>query len=141
MQSQTVSNHQVQQSKVTFLRRALQSNALFSLLTGLAFIVAAGPIARFLGANIPSAIVFAVGVSLLPFGYGVYRVAAQSEIPLRHAGSITVMDITWVIGSYLLLVLAWDVFSVAGRWFVALQAEAVFTFAVLQFIGMRRLQK
>jgi hypothetical protein len=141
MQTQTVSTQQVQQSKFTFLRRALQSNAFFSLLTGLAFMVAAGPVARFLGANIPAAIVLAVGVSLLPFGYGVYRVAAQPEIVPRQAGIITVMDITWVVGSYLLLALAWDAFSVAGRWFVGLQAEAVFTFAVLQFIGLRRLRK
>ena len=103
--------------------------------------MAAGPIARLLGADIPAAIVFAVGVSLLPFGYGLYRMAAQPEIAPRQAGIITVMDITWVIGSYLLLVLAWDSFSVAGRWFVALQAEAVFTFAILQFIGLRRLRQ
>ncbi len=141
MQTQTVSTHQTQQSKYTFLRRALQSNALFSLLTGLAFLVAVSPVARFLGENISSAIVLAVGVSLLPFGYGVYRVAAQPEIVPRHAGIITVMDVTWVIGSYLLLALAWDAFSVTGRWLVALQAEAVFIFAVLQFIGLRRLKK
>jgi hypothetical protein len=141
MQSHTVSNNQIHRSNFTFLRRALQSNALFSLLTGLAFIVASGPLARFLGANSPSAVVFAVGVSLLPFGYGVYRVAAQPQIVPRQAGIITIMDITWVIGSYLLLALAWDAFSVAGRWFVGLQAEAVFTFAVLQFIGLRRLRK
>ncbi|MAU01462.1 MAG: hypothetical protein CL608_30345 [Anaerolineaceae bacterium] len=138
---QTVSSYQPEQAQFTFLRRALQSNALFSLLTGLAFIVASGPIARFLGEEIPALIVLIVGVSLLPFGYGVYRVAAQPEIVTRHAGIITIMDITWVAGSYLLLVLAWDVFSVAGRWFIGLQAEAVFTFAVLQFIGLRRLQR
>jgi len=141
MQTQTVSTHQVPQSKFTFLRRALQSNALFSLLTGLAFIVAAGPIAHFLGTNISSAVVLAVGISLLPFGYGIYQVAARSEIVTRHAGIITLMDISWVIGSYLLLVLAWNSFSLAGRWFVGLQAEAVLTFAILQFIGLRRLQK
>ena len=140
MQTQTISTHQVQQAKFTFLRRALQSNALFSLLTGLAFIVAASPVARFLGANIPSTFVFAVGVSLLPFGYGVYRVAAQPEIVSRHAGIITIMDITWVIGSFLLLGLAWGSFSVAGRWLIGLQAEAVATFALLQIIGLRRLK-
>ena len=141
MQTQSVSSYQVQQSGFTFLRRALQSNALFSLLTGLAFMVVAGPIARFLGESVPAAAVFVVGVSLLPFGYGVYRVASQPEIVPRHAAIITVMDITWVVGSYLLLALAWGAFSVAGRWFVALQAEAVFIFAVLQFIGLRRLRK
>ncbi len=141
MQSQAVSTKQTEQSKFTFLRRALQSNALFSLLTGLAFTVAAGPIARFLGADIPWVLVLAVGVGLLPFGYGVYRTAAQPEIERRQAGIITIMDVTWVIGSYLLLALAWNSFSVAGRWFVALQAEAVFVFAVLQLIGLRRLPR
>ena len=141
MQTQTVSTHQTQHTEANFLRRALQSNALFSFITGLAFIVASGSIARFLGPNIPAAIVLAVGVSLLPFGYVVYRIAGQSQIVPRHAGIITVMDVSWVIGSYLVLALAWGAFGVAGRWFVVLQAEAVFTFAILQFIGLRRLQK
>lgn len=140
MQTQTISTHQVEQPNYTSLRRALQSNALFSLLFGVAFISVAGPIARFLGANIPAVIVLALGVGLLPFGFAVYRVAAQPEIVPRHAGIITVMDITWVIGSYLLLALAWNLLSVSGRWFVGLQAEVVFTFAILQFIGLRRLR-
>ena len=69
MQTQTVSTNQVQHSESTFLRRALQGNALFSLVTGLAFTFAAGPIARFIGPDIPTIIVLIVGLGLLPFSY------------------------------------------------------------------------
>ena len=141
MQSQTVSTNQVQHSKSTFLRRALQGNALFSLLTGLAFTFAAGPIAGFIGPDIPSVIVLIVGLGLLPFGYMVYRVAGQVDSAPQQARTITIMDISWVIGSFLLLWLGWSLFSVAGRWFIGLQAEAVATFALLQIIGLRRLKQ
>lgn len=137
MQTQTISTNHAQSSKAAFLRRALQGNALFSLLTGLAFVLASGAIGRFLGPTIPAAILLIVGLGLLPFGYMVYRVAATDP---SQAKVITLMDILWVIGSFLLLWLAWDSFSIAGRWFVGLQAEAVGTFAILQIIGLRRLK-
>ena len=138
MQSQTISTNHSQPAKAAFLRRTLQGNALFSLLSGLTFIFAAGPVARFIGPNISSTIVLLVGLGLLPFGFIVYRIAANN---LRHARTITLLDISWVLGSFLLLGLAWSSFSTAGRWFIGLQAEAVATFAVLQIIGLRRLQK
>ncbi|MCP4420993.1 MAG: hypothetical protein GY805_30655 [Chloroflexi bacterium] len=140
MQIQSISTKTIQQ-KDTFLRRALQANALFSLTTGTAFVVASGAVARFIGADIPSYIVLIVGLGLLPFGYMIYRLTAQANIPAKEAGTITVMDVSWVVGSVLLLVLGWSLFSVAGRWLIGLQAEAVATFALLQTIGLRRLQK
>ena len=141
MQTQTVSNNQTHQVKSTFLRRSLQGNALFSLIFGLLFVAASGTMAGFLGPNIPSIIVRLVGLGLLPFGYMVYRMAGQVDSAPQQARTITIMDISWVIGSFLLLWLGWSLFSVAGRWFIGLQAEAVATFALLQIIGLRRLKK
>lgn len=140
MQTQTVSNNSTPTRQDTFLRHALQANALFSLICGLAFVVASGVIARFLGANIPSIVVLIVGLGLLPFGYMVYRVAAQSPLQPHQARMVTIMDVSWVIGSILLLVLGWGLFTVGGRWLIGLQAEAVATFAVLQTIGLRRMK-
>ncbi|GJM42405.1 MAG: hypothetical protein DHS20C20_26870 [Ardenticatenaceae bacterium] len=137
MQTQSISTTE-QHPRARFLRRALQANALFSLLTGFAFVLASGPIAKLLGPQIPGWVVIIVGFGLLPFGFMVYRSAAND---LQQARLISVMDIAWVFGSFLLLGLGWSLFSVAGRWFVGLQAEAVFTFAVLQMIGLRRLKK
>lgn len=138
MQTQTVSPTLRSQHKGRLLRRTLQGNALFSLLSGAVFVLAAGPVARFLGPNLASIIVLLVGLGLLPFGFIVYRIASNN---LDQARIITLLDVTWVVGSFLLLGLGWSLFSVAGRWFIGLQAEAVATFAVLQFIGLRRLQK
>ena len=140
MQTQSISTNNVQQ-KDNFLRRALQANALFSLVTGAAFVVASGSIARFIGADIPGTLVFVVGLGLLPFGYMVYRLTAQTAVSSKAARTVTIMDISWVIGSILLLAIAWSLFTAAGRWFIGLQAEAVATFALLQMIGLRRLQK
>ncbi|WP_420644717.1 hypothetical protein [Candidatus Leptofilum sp.] len=137
MQTQSLSSDQ-QHPRATLLRRTLQANALFSLLTGLAFVVVSGSIARFLGPQIPGWIVLVVGLGLLPFGVMVYRAAAND---LQQARIISGMDFAWVIGSFLILGLGWSLFTVAGRWFVGLQAEAVATFAILQLIGLRRLQK
>ncbi|VAW38442.1 hypothetical protein MNBD_CHLOROFLEXI01-3419 [hydrothermal vent metagenome] len=138
MQTQSISTNIVQQ-KSNFLRRALQANALFSLLTGAAFVVASGPIARFIGTDIPSTLVLIVGLGLLPFGYMVYRLTSGTAVSPKEARIVTIMDVSWVIGSFLLLALGWSLFTVAGRWFIALQAEAVATFTLLQIIGLRRL--
>ncbi len=140
MQSRTIFTQEVQHTNATLLRRVLLSNALFSLISGLAFIFAAGPIARFLGPTVPAWAVVAIGVSFLPFVYGVYWVASQDVIEPRYGRLITFMDFTWVLGSYLLLFLGWSLFNVAGRWFIGIQAEVIFLFGVLQIIGLRRLR-
>lgn len=140
MQTQSIAANN-NQKKESFLRHALQGNALFSLLTGTAFILAAESIARFIGEEIPNIIVFVIGLGLLPFGYMVYRLTAQTAVSPKAARSVTIMDVCWVIGSIVLLAVGWSLFTTAGRWFIGLQAEAVATFALLQIIGLRRLQK
>jgi hypothetical protein len=49
------------------------------------------------------------------------------------------MDAVWVIGSYVLIVVV--PFSVGGKWVVALVAELVLAFAVVQWLGIRRIRK
>lgn len=49
------------------------------------------------------------------------------------------MDAVWVEGSYgLILVVP---FSVGGKWLVALLAELVLAFAILQWLGIRKIRK
>ena len=141
MQSQTISHQDRSTSESNLLRRALQSDALFSLLSSLVFIFASGPVARFLGPNVPSWLVLAIGVSFLPFVAGIYWILADLEGRVRYGRFITILNFAWVVGSYLLLWLAWSEFTVAGRWFVALQAEVIFLFAILQILGLRRLNR
>ena len=141
MQSQTISHQNRSTSESNLLRRALQSDALFSLLSSLVFIFASGPMARFLGPDVPSWVVLAVGASFLPFVADIYWILADLEGRVKYGRFITILNFAWVVGSYLLLWLAWSEFTVAGRWFVALQAEVIFLFAILQTIGLRRLNR
>jgi hypothetical protein len=50
-----------------------------------------------------------------------------------------VLDILWVLGSIILLFGGSLPLTLAGKWTIALLAEAVATFAILQTIGLRRL--
>lgn len=52
---------------------------------------------------------------------------------------IAVIMAVWVVGSYVLIVVI--PFSVGGKWAIALVAELVMAFAILQWLGIRRIQK
>lgn len=139
MQSQTVTHQTESVSEANLLRRALQSDALFSFLSSLVFIFAAGPVAGFLGPNVPAWLVLAIGVSFLPFVAAIYWILADLEGRVGYGRFIFILNFIWVLGSYGVLWLAWADLTVAGRWFIALQAEVIFLFGVLQLIGHRRL--
>ena len=141
MQTQTISHQDRFTSSAALLRHALRGDALFSLLSSLVFIFAAGPTARFIGPNVPSWLILAIGVSFLPFVTALYWVLSDIEGRGRYGRIIVTLNLIWVVGSYVVLLLAWSQLAVAGRWFIALQAEAIFLFAVLQTIGLRRLKK
>ncbi|MCP5098846.1 MAG: hypothetical protein GY943_25120 [Chloroflexi bacterium] len=126
--------------KANLLQNTLRGNAAFSVISGLAFIFAARPLSEFVGLPYPWAFVV-IGVILLPFAYIVYQTAMKSPVNEKGATAIIEMDIAWVIGSFILLVVLWSTLTVAGRWFLFLQAEAVATFALFQFIGLRRIKK
>lgn len=119
-----------------FLQQMLRGNAIFSIIFGLVFIFAGGAFAELTGLQTPWAFT-AVGVALLPFAYFVWHAASQ----LSSARIIIALDLVWVVGSYLFLWQLWQTLTPAGRWFVALQAEAVFLFDVFQIIGFRRLSR
>jgi hypothetical protein len=124
-------------ARVTFLGRVLQANGIFSGLSGLALIVDAGPIATFLGINAPW-VLAAIGVGLVIYAIDLFWIASREPIDARFATGAIVMDGLWVLGSILLLVTDWVPFTDAGKWTVGIVADLVATFAILQFIGLRR---
>ena len=48
-------------------------------------------------------------------------------------------DLAWVIGSYPLLFVV--PFSTTGKWIVGIVAEVVLLFALMQWLGIRRIRK
>lgn len=140
MQTQAITTKQ-QYSEAAFLRRALQSDALFSLLSSLVFIFAAGPLARFIGPDVPSWLILALGVGFVPFAASIYWITTEIEARWSYGRIIAALNIIWVVASYLVLFIGWAQFTVAGRWFIALQAEVIFVLGVWQIIGLRRLKR
>jgi hypothetical protein len=118
-----------------FLRQALTVDGVASGLSGLPLLVAPRAVADLAGA--PSAgLVAAIGLGLVAFGALVLR-NARREAPRRgEAVATIVLNVAWVVAS--LAVIEWAGLTTAGNWLVALVADAVLLFAVLETIALRR---
>ena len=120
------------------LKKALIGNAAFSVVSGVAILSANGWLVKFLG--LPGTASLAVlGITLVVYAVLLWLSARRSKIRVIEAWIAVLMDLGWVIGSYVLIVVV--PFSVGGKWVVALVAELVLAFAVLQWLGIRQVGK
>ena len=119
------------------LRYALIGNASFSTITGLFIIVAHDWIAHLLGVG-GSAGMIGLGIGLLVFAATLLINARRPELKLTDAWAAVLMDLGWVAGSYTLVLVA--PFTAEGRWVIAAVADLVLVFAVLQWVGIHRVQ-
>ena len=120
------------------LKKALTGNAVFSVLSGVAILFANRWLVEFLGlpANVSLAI---LGVSLIVYAAILWLSARRPKISTTHAWVAIIMDAVWVVGSYVLIFVV--PFSVGGKWIVALVAELVLAFAIVQWLGIRKIRK
>jgi hypothetical protein len=120
------------------LKKALTGNAVFSVVSGVAILFANRWLVKFLG--LPDNVSLALlGISLVVYAMLLWLNARKAKIKIAGAWVAIVMDVVWVIGSYALIVVV--PFSTGGKWVVALVAELVLAFAVLQWMGVRRILK
>jgi hypothetical protein len=120
------------------LKKALTGNAVFSVISGLAILSANRWLVKFLGLPDKVSLVL-LGVSLVVYAVLLWLNARKTKIKITGAWVAIAMDVVWVIGSYALIAIV--PFSVGGKWVVALVAELVLAFAVLQWMGIRRVLK
>jgi hypothetical protein len=125
-------------NSASLLRRTFFTNMAATALSGILLVVASDPIARFMGLGSPLPMLL-IGVGFLLFAALVYRVASQPAIDVQHARAIAILDVAYVVASA--IVLAADLFSLTsgGRWAILLVGDLVLVFAVLEFVGLRRL--
>lgn len=119
------------------LHIALRSNAVFSDISGLVMLVAAKPLAAFLGLNNPGILV-GMGIALLAWALILFWGSIQLDVPRWLAWLAIDGDLTWVVGSVIVLLLPAVSFSVAGKWTIAIIADIVLVFAIWQFFALRR---
>jgi hypothetical protein len=120
------------------LRKALMGNALFSTLSGLTILFAQRWVLRILGLS-QNASLLILGVMLILFAATLVINARRAQVKISDAWIAVGADLAWVLASYALIFVV--PFSTSGKWVVGVIAELVFVFAVLQFIGIRRIQK
>ncbi len=124
----------------SLLRKSLLANAVFTTVCGLALVLASGPLAALIGAVGVTELII-IGVILLLYAVDLARTAFGERLPRSRIYYFIVMDVLWVIGSAVVL---WGFavpFTAAGQWIILLIADAVGLFAVLQYLGLRRLSK
>lgn len=127
------------------LRRTLWGNAAFSVVSGAVLAIFAGPFAQ-AAAHAPVsvmgldlAIVFEIlGVGVIAFGALCAWVASRASLPQAWARAIFAADLAWVVGSGLVLALpaSWTIAGIAG---IVVVAVIVADFAILEYLGLRRL--
>ena len=120
------------------LRMALMGNALFSTISGLTLLLAGQWVVRLLG--LPETVnLLVMGISLLGFAITLVFFARKKPIKLLDGWIAVLLDLAWVIGSYSLLFVV--PFNITGKWIVGIVAEVVMVFALVQWLGIRRVRK
>ncbi len=120
------------------LKKALTGNAVFSVVSGLAILLANRWLVKFL--DLPDKVSLGIlGVSLIVYAAILWLNARRPTIKITDAWIAVIMDAVWVMGSYVLIFVV--PFSVGGKWVVALVAELVLAFAIVQWLGIRKIRK
>ena len=119
------------------LRRALQANAVFSTISGIAMVAFAGPLAAIMGVG-RAWILLAIGVVLLVFAATLFANSRRGNINQNEVVQAIISDGVWVAASIVIAFMG--IVSTTGNWIVAGVALVVFAFALLQGVGLRRLR-
>jgi len=130
--------NQSAEERQRLLKKALTGNAMFSVASGGALLFANRWLVKFLG--LPEKVSLTIlGISLLGYAALLAFNARRPRIRISDAWVAVIMDALWVVGSYGLIFAV--PFSTGGKWVVAIVAELVLAFAVLQWLGIRRIRK
>lgn len=125
-------------SKSSLLRNALYGNSIFSFVSGVMFILFSKPIAGFLGLS-ASWIILVLGSGLILYGIEIFLAARSEPVNRSIARFAVYADLAWVLGSAVLIFANLVPFTDAGKWAIAIIADIVLVFAVLQYVGLRRI--
>lgn len=129
-----------QKSGSNLLRYALWGNALFSGISGLVALLAGEQLGTLMGIS-ATAVFTILGIGLIAFALTIAWFASRPTIDRRFAWIVIILDVVWVIDSLAILLVGWPPLTTTGKWLVAIIADIVAVFAIVQFIGLRRLPK
>lgn len=142
-QTKTSLGESIGKNRDGLLRLALKVDAAASGALGVLMLLTAGvvigvqrPFMLLLGT--PPALLVTVGLFLVAFAAFVWIIGTREKINRTSAWAVVGANLLWVLGSVALAVAGGFPLTALGVAFVLVQAVAVFLFAVLQFLGLRR---
>jgi hypothetical protein len=115
----------------------MRADALFSAVGGLISLIAARPLAAFTGLDAPAVFV-GLGITLLAYAAVLFVVTNGETVERPYGIAVVALNVAWVIGSAAILLSGRPELTTAGRWTIALVAEAVAFFAAWQWYSLRR---
>ena len=118
------------------LRYALRGNALFSMICGTTLLFAGQRLSAAFGIE-PAWLLRVTGFTLVIFAAGLIMLSLRDAMNRTAAASVVLLDAGWVLGSAIILLLPLAL-TATGWWTIAIVAEIVGMFAVLQFVGLRK---
>src|SRR6266576_3648355 len=120
----------------TFLRRAIQADAIFSGASAVLLTLGAGTLAPLL--NLPEALLLETGLFLIAYAALVGWLGTRPTMPKALVLIVIVGNAAWTLASIALLFSGAVTPNLLGEVSVAAQAIAVGALAELQYIGLRR---
>jgi len=124
----------------SLVKNALYGNSAFSFISGLAFLLFSKAIATFLGIS-ASWVILVLGIGLILYGWQIFNAVKSNPINTAFARFAVYADLTWVLLSAVLIFANLVAFTAAGKWGIAIVADMVLMFAILQYVGLRRMAK
>ena len=119
-----------------FLRLALLADAVATAACGVILVVGSRALEAWL--QIPTALLFYAGLSLLPWAAFVYYLSAQAQVTRAAVWTVIGVNALWAVDSIVLLLTGWISPSALGYAFVLSQAALVAAFCELQFVGLKK---
>jgi len=120
----------------SFLRRALQADAIFSGVSAVMLTIGAGPFAPLL--NLPETLLRETGLFLIAYAALVGWLGTRQSMPRVLVGVVIAGNAAWTLASIALLLSDAVTPNLLGETAIALQAIVVGVLAELQYVGLRR---
>ncbi len=124
----------------SLLKTALFADSAICFISGIACLLFSKAIAGFLG--VPASwTIFALGVGVIVYAVEVYLAARAEPVNRGIARFAAYGNLVWVLGSAVLIFANLVPFTTAGKWTIALVADAVLILGIFEYIGLRRLAR
>lgn len=121
------------------LRGALKADAVASIGSGLAYVVANGPVSDLLG--LPPAFLVVVGAFSVVYGSYAWYLGTRSRVSPSAGRLIAAGNWGWMLASIAMAVIGWHDPTTTGTVWIVLQGLLVGAFADAQFLGARRITR